>query len=364
MILGNIILIAVPAVLACIGAFCAAREQKALFSLLFGAAVFLAAGLWRVTDMSGAGAEMEALELRGMLTDAVEVGAVFGIKAPPAYLLILKICMETGIGTHGFLIVQAVLQSLLAAAYINNGPDKPYAGAVVFAACFLPCSFVSANSFTAMLIGLFSAKYIGERRFFRAAAVFLAAACFDISAVLLIPLWLITLIPNNWAALLVSAVIAVPAALFPGAAGAVYGFLGKGLYTPFRNTVVLAVFAGIAALILIIMTAMLRHSSERNARLVPAAVCGAALSAAAVFVPELFAVSQAMLALSLTALAPDVNAILGRFAEIMLPGAGKKASVAVGAVLALGVTGVCAYIVFAGGFGTERFSAVLFGAGN
>lgn len=363
MIYGNIILIAVPAVLAALGALCAAKEQKALFSLLSGAAVFLEAGLCRILDTGGTGYEMQQLELLGMLTDGMSTDVLFGINAPPAYLLILKICMESGAGTSGFVLVQAILQAFLAAAYIYNRPGKPYAGAVIFAACFLPCSFVGGNTFTAMLICLFSAKYIEERRFFRAAAILLAAACFDISAVLLIPLWLITLIPNNWAALLISGALAASAALLPEVTGAVYEFLGEGMYTACHNDSVMAVFAGIAALILIMMTAMFRHSNERTARLIPAAVCGAALSAAAVFVPELFMVSETMLSVSLTALAPDANAIIGRFAEIMLPDAGKKASIAASIALTLILTGVCAYKVICGNFGTDYFSAVLFRAG-
>ena len=363
MIYGNIILIAVPVILAAAGVFCSAKEQKALFSLLFGAAVFLEAGLCRIMDTDAAGYEGQRLGLLGMLTDGMSVDSIFGIEAPPGQLIILKICMGAGIGVSGFLTVQAALQAFLAAAYIYNRPDGPYAGAVVFSACFLPWSFVSANSFTAMLICLFSAKYTEERRFLRAAAVFLAAACFDISAVLLIPLWLITLIPNNWAALLISAAAAASAALLPDVTGAVYGFLGEGMYTGRQTPVPAAVFAAAAALVLILTTAMFRHRNERTARLIPAAICGAALSAAGIFAPELFVISQAMLALSLTAIAPDANAIAGRFAEILLPGAGKKAAVAVGVILTAAVTGVCAYLILSGSVGSSYFGTVLFGAG-
>lgn len=356
MIYGNLIIIAVPALLAAIGAFCAAKEQKALFSLVFGAAVFLEAGLCRIMDPVPSGFEEQ-------LAGSVYSDIISGTEAPPAYLFILKICMTAGIGTGGFMTVQAVLQSFLAAAYIYNRPDAPYAGAVIFSAFFLPCSFVGANAFTAILISLFSAKYIEERRFLRAAAVLIAAACFDVSAVFVIPLWFITIIPNNFAVLLISAALAAASAMLPDVTAGVFGYFGTGMFTGRYVTVPMAAAACIAALVLMITASMFRKRNERTARLIPFTICGAALSAAGIFVPELFVVSRIMLAVSLTALAPDAEWISGRFTEILLPGAGTKARVASVILLTAVVTTVCIILTADDSMGTSYFGTVLFGAG-
>lgn len=358
--LGNLILAAIPVLLALLGKFCAAKEQKAVFCLIFGAAVFFTAGIGGVTGAEASGYDGQRLVTLAALTENMAVSTVMGLSFPPAYTLILKICLTAGIGIRGFMLVIAALQGFLAAAFIYNRPGSPYAGAVVFAGCFLPAVYVGSNVLTAALICLFGAKYIEERRFFRFAAVMLAAACFDISAVLLIPVWFITVVPNNWAAMLISALLAA-SALLPGVTGAVYGFLGEGLYVPHETPIPAAVTAVAAALLFTLMTAMFRNRSEQTARLVPAFSCGAVFAAAGIFEPRLFGLSLMTLAMSAAVIAPDAHYIIRKFTLIVFPDNKKAAGAAVDAVCCLAVTALCVYFVLSDCFGSSYFGTMLFG---
>ena len=353
MIFGNLILIAIPPVTAAAGALCARKEQRALFCLICGALVYL---------VSAYGALNGTLTgLAAIMSERPPISSLGGINAPPAYALIVRICAETGTGGQGFITVQAFLQGFLTAAYLYNRPDIPYAGAAVLTAAFLPVVCCDANVFTAVVICLFSAKYIEERRFFRFAAVIFAAACFDISVLLLIPVWFLSFIPKNLVTALLTAGIACAAVMLPGVCGAVYGFLGEGLYGKPANPALPAVCACVAALLLMLTAAMYRTRNENTARLIPVFTAGAALSAAAVFEPRLTVVSQAALALSAAVIAPDALAIFRRFAEIMLPGHEKAAGRTAAVILVLLVMALGAYIVLSDCFGTSRFAAGLFG---
>ncbi len=353
MIFGNIILVMLPLLTGAAGYFCEKKEQKALFSLICGGIVYF---------VSAAGAVNGQMhDVLVMTAGRLPVASLGIIDAPPAYLLILRICLGAGIGAGGFATVQALLHSFLTAAYIYEKPGVPYAGAAVLTALFLPLVCFDANIFTAVLICLFSARYAEERRFFRFAAVIFIAACFDASVLLLIPVWLISLIPKNYITLPLAAGIAAAAVYFPGAAEAVTGFLGNGSCARMRTPLPLAVCTCAAALVLMLTAAMYRKRSEMTARLIPVFITGSALSAAAVFVPELSVPAQAALALSAAALAPDALAIFRRFMVIMFPKRKKAADFTALAIFAALTAGLCAYIVFSDCFGSSGFGISLFG---
>ncbi len=353
MIFGNIILVVLPMLLGAAGYFCEKKEQKALFSLICGAAVYF---------VSAAGAAHGQMhDVLVMTAGRLPVASLGIIDAPPAYLLILRICLGAGIGAEGFAIVQALLHGFLTAAYIYERPDVPYAGAAVFTAMFLPLVCFDANIFTAVLICLFSARYAEERRFFRAVAVIFIAACFDASVLLLIPVWLFSLIPRNYIAAPLAAGIAAAAVYFPDAAEKVTEFFGKGLCARIRTPLPLAVCACAAALILMLTAAMYRKRSKKAARLIPVFIAGSAISMAAVFVPGISVPAQAALAMSAAALAPHSLAIFRRFAVIMLPKHRKAADIAALIIFAVLIAGLGAYIVFSDCFGTSGFGTALFG---
>ena len=361
MLTGNLILIAIPLLLAGVGAFCAAKEQKALFCLIFGAAVFLVTGFGGLTGAGVSAGDSGRLELLAGPAENTSIKDAAQIQASPADMILLKICLETGIGTRGFMIVRAALQAFLAAAYLYNRKGGQYTGAVFFSACFLPTVFADPDILTAILICLFSAKYIEERRFVRFAAVILAAACFDMSALLMLAVWFITLIPSNIAVLVISGTLAALAAVFPDITGSIFAFFGEGMFSPHTGSIPLAVISGAAALLFMIMKSMLRNRSERSTALIPFAVCGAAFSAASVYVPQLFVISQIMLAVSVTALATDTQWIINRFAEILFPDGKKAVGMTVGTVCAAAAAGICAYIVFSDCFGSSYLGTVLHG---
>lgn len=353
MIYGNLILAAVPLVIAAIGAFCAMKEQKLLFCLICGAAVYFVA-------VTGA-ADGQRLGLLALMTGELPISSLADIETPPAYMLMLRICLEAGIGVEGFTALQAALQAFLAAAWLYNRDGFPYAGAAVFTACFLPLVCVDPNILTAVLVCLFGAEFIEERRFFRFAAVIFAAACFDISVLLLIPVWFIALIPKNYIVLPLAGGIAAAAVLLPDVTDKVFEFLGKGRYNYTQTPLPLAICAAAAALLLMLTAAMFRRRSEKTARVIPVFITGAALSFASVYDARLFVPAQAALALSATALLPDAFAICRRFTVLMFPRGKKAADITAITVCAVLGTALCAYIVFGDCFGTSYFGRHLFG---
>ena len=283
---------------------------------------------------------------------------------PPAYALLMKLCAEFTGDIRIFCALNGCIQSVLAGLYIYTGCSRPYAGAVMLSAGFMPASFVGTPFFTAVLICCCAMRYIRERRFFRFAAMILAAACFDISAVLLIPLYFITLIPNVYITAVISAAAASLAAIYSDITASVFSFLGFSLTVSLKSTVPCAVCACLAALICLLMHRMIANRDEKYAYLIPFAAMGAALSAAGVHNGMLFPVSVFLLAGSLTSLAPEVYELLLRFFGILFPKKPYTVGLAVNTACFAAVIGFCAYTLFSGCFGSEVFGQALFGEGT
>ena len=339
MMFGDIILICIPAATAAVGALCSRRDLKALFCIFFFSAVFC---------ITGCGL------FRGYGLPPVR-------DTSPAYMLIMYICSALTDDPSVFTAVTAGLQSAVAAAAVFTVCTSPYEGAVMITGCFVLTTFLSPTLFTAGMICTAAAKYIREGRTVRFTALILAAACFDSSALLLIPLYFIAMIPNIYICAGISAAAAVLAALFPGAVGGILDFIGGGTSTGFAVPIPCAVIVGVFALLCVLMRAMLINRSADLGRLANTAVTGAALTAGAAAAPVLSAAALFTVMQAVTALAPEMYAIGGKFVEIVFKDSKKAARITFGTVCAAAVIGVCAYLVLSDAAGSGFFAAAVTG---
>jgi hypothetical protein len=93
----------------------------------------------------------------------------------------MKICSAFSTETFVFPLTAAIIQTFLAVYAVNTLCDRPYSAAGVFLFCFITAYFAGSPAFTAALAALIASRYVEERRFFRFAAMMLAAALFDMS---------------------------------------------------------------------------------------------------------------------------------------------------------------------------------------
>lgn len=362
--LGNLILLCIPVFLWAFGSFCGRRGSKALFCMVFGIVMFGVLGIGGLTGAGAVGRESISLGFLQASVGSVSYESIGSVGVPPAYMLLLKLCSEFTSDIRIFLIAASLIQSVLAASFIYKRCSTPYAGAVVFTAGFMLTSFVSSSFFTAALICGLASRYVEERRFFRFAAMMLAAGCFDISAVLLIPLYFITLIPNVYAAAVLSAALASLAAIYGDITGSVFSYLGESLTAGARIYVPCAVLACVSALLCMLMHGMISNRDERFAYLIPFALLGAAFSVAGIFNGKLFPLSVFLLVQSFTVLAPEVYDILHRFGKILFPDKPYTVGLAVNAICFLAVIGIYSYTLFGNCYGSEFFGQALFGEGK
>ncbi|MBP3857560.1 MAG: EpsG family protein [Ruminiclostridium sp.] len=348
-----IILVIVPILLCGFGIVCEKTDRRGFFCAAAALCVFAVCGLSTLDGFNGD--EGNRYSVLNMFVGDMSFSQLTTAEAPPAYMLIMKICMSYGADFIVFPIVVACIQSVIAAFAVYSCCETPYAGAAVLAACFLPVFFAGSSLFTAALICLAGSGFVRERRFFRLAAVILAAACFDTSALLLIPLYLIIAIPVPLVSALWSAVAAVLAVLFPDAVTAVTEALGSGLHTSADIPAGCAVIAVIAALLGLLIYPMYKNRGGSYEKLVNVLTCGACMTAAAAFDGRLSGVALMLMMMSAVPLAPEAYAIGSRFTGIVFPsekGLSGKVFLAVCTVL---ITGVCAYFVYGCGFGTEAY---------
>jgi len=350
-----IILIGVPLFIRIFGAVCAKENRKGLFCAAFGFSVFAVIGLGSLGGLIGA--DSARYNLLNAVIGTVPFDSLGSTDASPAFLLLMKICSAFSTETFVFPLTAAIIQTFLAAYAVYTLCDRPYSAAGVFLFCFIPAYFAGSPAFTAALAALIASRYVEERRFFRFAAMMLAAALFDMSALLLIPIYFIFLIPNIYISSAASAVLAALAVLFPDAVTGVYGFLGTGKCTSAAFTVPCAVFACAAALIGVLMYAMFANLHNDCEKLVSVLSCGAAFSVAAVFEPRLFALTQMLLMMSSVVLAPEAFRIGGKFVEILFPKNKTVVRYVFLAVCVLAEIGICAYLVIGDVFGAAVYDS-------
>ena len=350
-----IILIGVPLFIRIFGAICAKADKKILFCAAFGFSVFAIIGLGSLGGLIGA--DSARYGLLNTMIGAVEFDSLGDIDASPAFLLIMKICSVFSAEKFVFPLVIAVIQTFLAVFAIYTRCEEPYSGAGVFLFCFIPAYFAGSTAFTAALIALIASRCVEERRFFRFAALMLAAALFDMSALILIPIYFVFIIRNVFISAGASAMLAALAVVFPDAVTGVFGFLGNGKCTSAGFTVPCAVFACAAALIGMLMYAMFKNRHNDCEKLVPVLICGAAFSVGSVFEPRLFALTQMLLMMSATVLAPQAFTIGGKFIEILFPKNKSTLRIVFLAVCVLAEAGICAYLVIGNVFGAAVYDS-------
>ena len=349
------IILAAASVKVCVfGAICEKGERRALFLTVFTAA-FAASnalgGMFGLVGYESAGWSY----MYGIIGDI----PFASVGAPPAYIIIMKICSAFSAEAWLPALVYACIRTAAAVCAAASCTEKPCACGAVLVSCFTPVFFAGAGSFTAALICMCASRYIRERRFVRYCTVMLAAACFDASALLLIPLYLIFLIPVPAAAAGAAAVIAALAALFPDASSAVFGIFGAGTFGSCTVPVAVAAAAVLAAVIALIMYPMYKIRNGDPGRFVPVMCLGAAFSVTAIWDGRFFTPALCLLMVSMTALAPDTLAILKRFAQILFPKKKKAAGMTVHIILALTVIAAGALLTFGNVFGAAEYNVSL-----
>ena len=132
---GSLVLLALPLLLMGIGVFCSVRGYRLAFSIFTGAAVFAVCGICALGGPIGA--EEQRLSYIGAVAEIVSYDDITVMNAPPALVLIMKICAVFTREPVVFPLVTAVLQSVLAAAAVYCRCSSPYAAGVVLTACFI-----------------------------------------------------------------------------------------------------------------------------------------------------------------------------------------------------------------------------------
>ena len=128
-----------------------------------------------------------------------------------------------------------------------------------------------------------------------------------------------------------------------------------------RNPLALpsAVFAVLGAAALAAMKPLLIARSEKWELLISETVCGACFALAAVFDGRLSGLALIMLMQSVIPLVPDAFDIGQKFSSLMFREKKKTAARTFGIACCVIAAGICAYSVFAGGFGAERYDEAL-----
>ncbi len=336
------------------GAICEKGEHRALFLTVFAAAFAASNALGGMYGLVGN--ESTGWSYMYSIIDEIPFASV---GAPPAYIIIMKICSAFSAEAWMPALVYACIRTAAALCAAALCSDKPYVCGAVLVSCFTPVFFAGAGPFTAALICMCASRYFRERRFVRYCTVIAAAACFDASALLLIPLYLIFLIPIPAAAAGAAAVTAALALLFPDACSVVFGIFGAGTAASCTVPVAVAAVAAAAAVIALIMYPMYKIRNGDPGRFVPVMCSGAVFSAAAIWDGRFFTPALCLLMVSMTALAPDTLAILKRFAQIVFPKKKKAAGMTVHVILALTVIAAGALLTFGNAFGAADYNVSL-----
>ncbi|MBR5091779.1 MAG: EpsG family protein [Ruminiclostridium sp.] len=352
-----IILIVIPLLICLFGFVCKKADKRLMFCAASAAVVFAVCGISFINGFPEP--ESDSYSLLSLLSGSISFDSLGAIDAPPAYLLIMKICTAYSNEPLVFPIAAACVQTVISAYALYNCTDSPYEAGAVLTACFLPVYFAGSALFTSALICLISVKYVRERRFFRFAAAVLAASCFDMSALLLIPLYFVIIIPKPLISAIFSALAAGLAVIFPAVTETVYTMFGDGRYSIPGSSVLCTVISVIAALISLLMYRMYRNREGRYETLVPVMICGALLSAAALWKAELSGIAFMLLMMSAVPLAPDAFSIGTRFVQILFPSEKNTSAKVFAATCVAILTGICTALVLGDTFGASAFDAVI-----
>ena len=363
---GNIVLLALPVILAAAAAICENHDKKALFSVFFGVTVFFTAGIGGIcgTGLPGSGDETSSFVTAAV--DMIPLANVTELKFPPAFLILMKLTLMAGGDINSLALIIAVLLGIMSALLVHHSGKPPFAGAVMLFTCFIPTVFISVNSFCAALIAGLAAGFFRDRRFFRACAMIITAACFDLSVLLLIPLYIIALVPGKsmtrtLSAVMINLAAVGAAALYPDA---VYGLLEEGKYTAHTLTVPAAVFASAGVLAAVLMGKMLLNTDDKSGTMLSAAAGGAAFAVTAAADGRFFTAALAALIMSGVMLAPEMVSVGRRFVSIVFPADKEKSRNVFDIVCFAAVFAIYAYLVLSGSCGTDFFTRSLFGEGS
>lgn len=357
MIIEMLILTVVPILLFAIGIFCEKTDKRLLFCAVAAIGIYAVCGLSSVSGFIGD--DTQRFDVISMVISGVPFEDLGMLEAPPAYILIMKICTSCGTDASLSAFVIGIIQTLLAAYALYTQCETPYNAAAVLTFVFLPVFFAGQSVFTAALICLSASEYIRERRFFRYTALILIAACFDMSALLMIPLYFVMIIPNVGVSASVSAILTGLAFLFPDARDAVYDFFGNATYTSVGGVIPIAVIAFVTALICLLMYGMFKNRDGDYENLVPVLFCGACLSVASVFDSRLSGISLMLIMQSAVPLACEFKEIGRKFLGIVFPDYKMTSRLVFDGVCALALVGMNIWLVFGDVYGAAAYETAL-----
>ena len=204
------VIAALPFLLAGAGFICRGGRRKALYCGVFGLLIFLGAVLLK------GGAFYEKTNALFGILPKISFSSMARLAEPPAYAVTAKAVSALSGGADIFFLITSAIGSAAAAYLVYSRCSVVYAGGLAFVLTgFFLCREWNGCIFWAALICGFAMRYACEKRFFRFAAYIVFAACFDMSALLLLPVYFMLIPENPVFTAAFAAVTASSALLFP-----------------------------------------------------------------------------------------------------------------------------------------------------
>ena len=359
--LGNIVLLCFPVLVAALCKMCSGFRKNVLFCAAFAFIIFFFAASGSIFGSGPSGAEGERLCTLYANAEGLTFESIRYIQCAPGFLLLIKFCSLMGADVNIFVMIAAGICAASAAIFIYRRCSSSYEGAFIFAAGFMITAYVSLSAFIAITVCAHASAYVQEHRFFRAAAFAVLAACFDASVLVAVLYYLISVIPNVYISSAVCAAVAAAFASIPGVADVVYSIFGEGTYCIHRAQILSASFVCFGALTAVLMTPMIKNRSGELVCHIPLLCGGAAMMFAAAGDGRLFVPALVLIMPAMVILAPDIHSIAVRFTQIMFPENSVRSGYIVTAVMAILALIPYVFLILTGCCGTDAFGISLFG---
>lgn len=243
------VIAALPFLLAGAGFICRGGRRKALYCGVFGLLIFLGAVL-----LKGGEFYEKTIALFGILPK-LSFDSMSRLAEPPAYAVTAKAVSALSGGSDIFFLITSAIGSAAAAYLVYSRCSVVYAGGLAFVLTgFFLCGEWNGCIFAAALISGFALRYACEKRFFRFAAYVVFAACFDMSALLLLPVYFLLIPENPIFTAVFAAVTASSALLLPEYRDRLFSFL-YGRYSSVSQEIPTVIAVGAFTLLVLCLIA-------------------------------------------------------------------------------------------------------------
>ena len=278
------VIAALPFLLAGAGFICRGARRKALYCAVFGLLLFLGAVLLRGGDFYE-----KTNALFGILPK-LSFNSVARLAEPPAYAVTAKVISALSGDFDIFFLITSAIGSAAAAYLVYSRCSVVYAGGLAFVLTgFFLCGEWNGCIFGAALICGFAMRYACEKRFFRFAAYIVFAACFDMSALLLLPVYFLLIPENPVFTAVFAAVTASSALIFPEFRDRLFTSL-YGRYSPLSQEISPVIAVGAITLLALCLIAykLLKQRGEYPMLCLRLLFFGAAFSLLSIFDSRFF----------------------------------------------------------------------------